>query len=353
MQNLDTKYMKIAIKLAQKGIGQTNPNPPVGAVIVKNRQVIAKNFHKKVGSEHAEILAIKEAGTEARGADIYITLEPCSSYGKTPPCVEAIIKAGIQRVFIGSVDPNKVNQQKAGGILQQHDIQVQYGVLQSETDKLIEVFTTFIEKKRPFFVFKTAMSLDGRIALQNGCSKWISSEKSRKFVHQLRSQSDAILVGKNTLLVDNPHLDVRYVRSKRMPYKLVLGFDERINFSFNIFKKNKQKVMFFTQKDVFGQQPFNVQKIGSLIELAAKLYELNVMSVLVEGGAKVYQSFLDAGLIDKFCFFVAPIIMGGDKLAVPINLQSPAVLQDCLHLINLKVKKIAGDIFIEGYPERV
>ncbi len=325
--------MSKAIKLAQKGIGKTNPNPPVGAIIVKNNKIIGQGFHSKAGQDHAEITALKQAGENAKNAGLYVTLEPCSTYGKTPPCTDKIISSGIKHVFIGSIDPNKLNKNKSLKILEKAGIIVETGILKDKTDILIEAFDTFINKKRPFFIMKTAISLDGRIATEGGDSKWITSEESRKYAHKLRNSVDAILVGKNTLLKDNPCLNVRGIKNPNHPYKIILSSNQNISHDLNIFKDDPEKVLIF----------------NNLQELCEKAYKLNIMRVLIEGGSIVYKSFLEAKLIDKIYFFISPRIIGKGKLCIPQNFLDIKTINQSLMLKNVSYKQINQDILVQGY----
>ncbi|MBI2335133.1 bifunctional diaminohydroxyphosphoribosylaminopyrimidine deaminase/5-amino-6-(5-phosphoribosylamino)uracil reductase RibD, partial [Candidatus Daviesbacteria bacterium] len=269
--NQDLKFLKETLKLAKKGLGRVSPNPMVGAVIVKNGQIIGKGYHKKFGFPHAEIEALKNCRENPRGATMYVNLQPCSHFGKTPPCIDAIIKAGIKKVICCSLDPNPKIHGKAG-------IEISAGVLEKEARKLNEAFFTFHEKKRPFIAIKFAASLDGKLATRTGDSKWITNEKAREYARSLRARYQAVLVGKNTFLKDQPHLGVR-IKGKKDPLKIVLGLS--IN-------------------------PKNIQDLLSI------LYKKEIISVLVEGGGKTLGSFIDAKVVDKVYAFHAPIIIGGE-----------------------------------------
>jgi diaminohydroxyphosphoribosylaminopyrimidine deaminase/5-amino-6-(5-phosphoribosylamino)uracil reductase len=390
---MNKKYMFRAIELAKKGIGKTKPNPPVGAVIVKNDVIIGEGYHKKAGDSHAEIAALRQAKKKAKGADLYVTLEPCSSQGKTPPCIDQIIASGIKRVFIGSVDPNIKNREKSFRILKENNIFYEAGVLKEKTDELIMPFCTFIKKKRPMYIMKTAITLDARIASDTGDSKWITNEKSRKFVHKLRNYSDAILIGKNTLIKDNPELTVRGIKGHNNPYKVILGLEESMLqenplnppcqgdsllqenplnppcqgdsllqepplnplcqgdslFQANIFKENKDKVLFFVRDEKIYEKykdKFNIYFIKDLNDLSRELYKLNIMSVLIEGGAKIYKSFLQAGLIDKFYFFIAPKIIGGENLCLETSFKISDTMKGALNLKNVKIKQFDDNVCV-------
>jgi len=344
------KFMKNAVELAQNGITKTNPNPPVGAVIVKNGQIVGQGFHEKAGFDHAEVIAINQAGKNAQGADLYVTLEPCSTAGRKPPCTNKIITSGIKRVFVGSLDPNEKNCNKCKDVLRQHGIDFTVGILKEETDILIEPFSKFITQKRPFFSMKAAISLDGRIASSSGDSKWITNEKSRKFVHELRNRSDAIIIGKNTAVMDNPHLNVRGIENPNKPYKIILGYDEKITLNNNIFKTDKDKVIFFIKKGSNLKPPAGiVHEITNIKDITTILYKMDIMNVLVEGGAKTFKSFLEAKIIDKCYFFISPRIIGGNKLCVPTDFIAGNNISESLLLNKTKIQAFDEDVLVEGY----
>lgn len=309
---MDKKILLQTLKLAKKGLGWTNPNPMVGAIIVKNGRIIGKGYHKKFGFPHAEIEALRNC-QQAKSATLYINLEPCTHFGKTPPCVDEIIKAGIKKVVCCSLDPNLKTHGKGVAKLKQAGISVKIGLLEDEARKLNEAFFIFHEKKRPFVAIKFAASLDGKIATHTGDSKWITNEKARRYGRSLRAQYQAVLVGKNTFLKDHPHLGAR-IKGKKDPLKIVLGLS--IN-------------------------PKNIQ------ELLSMLYKKEITSVLVEGGGKTLGSFIDAKVVDKVYAFYAPILIGGEK-AVSISGKGFPTISQSLHLKNISFKKFSDNFLVTG-----
>lgn len=325
----DQQYIFQCFHLALKGTGHVSPNPLVGCVIVKNHEVISTGYHKKFGGAHAEIEALKKLKFKAHGATLYCNLEPCCHYGKTPPCVHKIIQSGISRVVISNQDPNPYVSGQSIKLLKKKGIQVTTGVLQKEGEFLNRIFFTWQKKKRPYVILKVAMSLDGKIARGSWTAdrrsqkqEWITSPKARKRVHQLRSQIDALLVGANTIRLDNPRLNVRGIRGVKQPYRIILGRRSRIPKNSKIFSVKGGKVMFVGAKHHVGAKIF--------LPLLAKQ---QISSLLVEGGAKVYQSFLKSGLVDELIIFQAPKILGGGGLE--------AFKEGILQKISLKLYHIA------------
>ncbi len=350
MKAPDIAFMKRAILLAKKGLGKTSPNPPVGAVVVKEGRIVGEGYHQRAGESHAEVIALSAAGDLTQGADMYITLEPCSSYGKTMPCVDAIIAARVARVFIGSIDPNQKNRQRSLGILQSAGIACCYGLLHEKTDHLIRAFDVFINQKRPYYILKAALSLDGRIATYTGNSKWISSDLSRHFDHRLRNTVDAILVGKNTLTVDNPTLNVRNIPRPNKPIKVVLGYDETITPDANIFTDGPDKVVFFVKKGTRVRQRIpgtRIFEIEHLQEVSAQLHAMNIMSVLIEVGGGMFTSFMKEGVVDRFYFFISPVLLGGDILGIWPSYKVETVSM-APRLKNIAFQRFGDDMLISG-----
>jgi diaminohydroxyphosphoribosylaminopyrimidine deaminase / 5-amino-6-(5-phosphoribosylamino)uracil reductase len=294
--NIREKYIRMAMKLALKAKDKTSPNPLVGALVVKNGRIIGKGFHQKAGSPHAEVIALDEAGKDAKGATLYVTLEPCVHYGRTPPCVDRIIRSGIKEVIIGMIDPNPVNNGKGIDILKRQNIKVEVGFLGEELKKINEAFIKYITKKMPLVTVKVAQSLDGKIATRSGDSKWITSDKSRGYAHRLRVNYDAIMVGVNTVLRDNPKLDAWY--SRKNPVKVVVDSQLSTPQTANIFSKNSQ-VVIVTLPTQPGQETENrkilsqkakildvMEKSGevNLKDMLRKLARMEITSVLVEIG---------------------------------------------------------------------
>ncbi len=365
MNNLeDLRYLKLALFLAQKRKGQTSPNPCVGAVIVKEGKIIGYGFHEGAGKPHAEAIAIERAGSQVHGSTLYLNLEPCVHWGRTPPCVEKIIQSKIKRVIISTFDPNPLVYKKGVERLKREGIEVSIGLLEEESKKLNEMYFKYIKKKIPFVALKAAISLDGKIATQSFQSKWISSSGSRKYTHLLRTEFDSILVGINTILYDDPLLTVRYPSGSTKKIKRII-LDSNLKFPENakilntisngeiiIYtgKNSSEKKMNILIKKGVKIVPMTLKK-GKipLIEVLKDLGEKEVTSVLVEGGGKVFNSLLTEKLADKIFIFLAPILIGGENAP---SLFMESKIKELKHALNLKkinFLKIDKDILIEGY----
>lgn len=352
----DADYLRQSLNLAKKGMGRVNPNPMVGAILVKDGQIIGKGYHKKSGFPHAEIEALASCKVSAKGATLYVNLEPCVHFGRTPPCVEAIIRAGINRVVCALLDPNpKVHGQ---GIvkLKKAGIDVSVGVLEKEARILNEAFFTFHEKKRPFVAIKFAASLDGKIATPSGDSKWITNQKSRDYARLLRGQYQAILVGINTVLKDDPHLGVRK-RGYKDPLRIILDSKLRVPPDSQVLRDKEvlivttgnanQKKLTELQKQGFDVIIFDENiKIPKLIKI---LQQREIISVLVEGGGQVLGSFADGKLIDKVYAFHPPIIIGGEKAVSAVGGKGVKFMKDAIRLKNISFKKFEDNLLIIGY----
>lgn len=303
-------YMRLALDEAYKYKGETHPNPAVGAVIVKDDKIISIGAHKKAGTDHAEIVALKNAKESVQGATMYVTLEPCSFHGKTPPCCPAIISSGIKKVIIGSKDPNPKVSGKGIEWLKSSGIEVIEGILEDECKKLNEDFFVYITHKRPFITLKCAMSLDGKLAKEDGFSKWITSEKAREISHIYRKHSSAVLVGVNTVLKDDPQLSVRLKDNTYQPYTIILDRFLKTPENANVFKKGYDKVIILTQNpDKSKKEFFTSLGIRLLIlenfdipSILKALYEIDIMHVFVEGGAYTISRFLES-IWDKMLIF--------------------------------------------------
>ncbi|MBU1031668.1 bifunctional diaminohydroxyphosphoribosylaminopyrimidine deaminase/5-amino-6-(5-phosphoribosylamino)uracil reductase RibD [Patescibacteria group bacterium] len=329
--NQDIFFLKKTLDLAKKGMGWTNPNPMVGAVIVKNGKIIGKGFHHQVGQKHAEIEALLSCKENPKGATLYINLEPCIFFGKTPPCTDAIIKAGIKRVFCCTLDPNPKVHSQGIKILQRAGILVEVGRLKSEARKLNEAFFTFHEKKRPFVALKFANSLDGKLATKTGDSKWITNDMARKYARSLRGQYQAVLVGINTVLKDNPHLGVR-IKGRKDPIRIILGHKKQIPINSQVLRDNNILIV-------------SAKKILDLLSI---LKEKEIISILVEGGGETLGEFIDAKVVDKVYAYHAPILIGG-KNAVSIGGKGAQTIKESLHLKNVSYKKFGDNILTVGY----
>ncbi|MDI7258945.1 MAG: bifunctional diaminohydroxyphosphoribosylaminopyrimidine deaminase/5-amino-6-(5-phosphoribosylamino)uracil reductase RibD [Thermodesulfobacteriota bacterium] len=357
----DEHWMRRALRLAARGRGRTSPNPMVGAVLLKDGKVIGEGYHKRAGESHAEIIAIKRAGNAARGATLYINLEPCSHYGKTPPCAHALIEAGMKRVVVGMEDPNPLVKGRGMEALRKAGLDVETGILEEECRRLNEAFCKYILKKEPFVMMKIASTLDGKIATQRGESKWITGEASRRFVHRLRDQVDGLLVGIGTILKDDPMLTAR-IRGGRDPYRIVLDSRLRIPEGARVVVTSPAKTIIATTELAPVERREALEKNGvrvlildstqervNLRSLLSKLGEMEMMSLLIEGGSEVNGSFLDQGLIDKIFLFLSPKLMGDCQSPGIFKGRGAATLEEACSLNRLSVKRIGEDILVEGY----
>lgn len=320
----DEYYMRKALRLARRGLGKTNPNPMVGALVVRNGEIIGYGYHRRYGESHAEINAIRDAGGEISGATLYVTLEPCCHYGKTPPCVDALLQGNIGRVVIGTVDPNPLVNGKSIGILSRRGVETKVGVLEEECRKLNEVYFKYIQTALPFVTLKFAQTLDGRIASATGNSHWISSASSRRLAHRLRSLYDGILVGLGTVLADDPQLTVRLVKG-RNPIRIVADSRLRIPLSAKVLRDQDVTPTIIATTPRADRERFSsLKEMGievltvdedergevDLKDLLKSLGKRGISSVLVEGGASIITSLLHQRLVDKMVIFIAPKIMG-------------------------------------------
>ncbi|WP_090040840.1 bifunctional diaminohydroxyphosphoribosylaminopyrimidine deaminase/5-amino-6-(5-phosphoribosylamino)uracil reductase RibD [Clostridium frigidicarnis] len=359
---MDEKYMEIALALAKKGAGKVNPNPMVGAVIVKDGKVIAEGYHEEYGKSHAEVNAFNNALEDVRGATMYVTLEPCSHYGKTPPCVEKIIEKKISRVVIGMVDPNPIVRGQGIEKLLSQGIEVVTGVLEEKCKKLNEVFIKYITLKKPFVIMKTAMSIDGKIATSSGESKWITKEESRKQVHKLRNEVSAIMVGVNTVIKDDPELTCRIENGKN-PIRIIVDSTLRIPRDSKVIKgANEVKTIIACTEKLNNEKGLELKKQGveilltksknnrvDLDDLMTKLGEMNIDSLLLEGGSTLNFSALEEGIVDKIQVYIATKIIGGENSKTPVGGKGIENLKDVFKIENMNLSLIGQDIFIEGY----
>jgi diaminohydroxyphosphoribosylaminopyrimidine deaminase / 5-amino-6-(5-phosphoribosylamino)uracil reductase len=361
----DEFYMKRALWLARKGEGHVSPNPMVGAVIVKENRIIGEGYHKKFGGDHAEINAIQNATKTIAGSTIYVTLEPCAHYGKTPPCVERLIALKPKRVVIGSLDPNPLVSGKGIKRLNQQGIETTVGVLEEACKALNERFFTFIETRIPFVTLKFAQTLDGRIATAQGHSRWISSLPSRKFAHRLRSTHDAILVGVGTVLNDDPELTVRLVRG-RNPVRVVVDSHLRIPLDAKVLKdQDMVKTIIAATKGAVPEKRTLLMDMGidvllidedsryriNMNNLLAELGKKEISSLLVEGGAAVITTILREQLADRAVIIVAPKIAGkGIEAIGDLGITS---MDEALRFTCRKMVKKGGDLIMDGRIEKV
>ena len=358
----DERFMRRTLELAAKALGRTSPNPVVGAVIVRNGRIIGEGFHRRAGLPHAEREALQRITETARGATIYVNLEPCSHYGRTPPCADALIEAGIKRVVVGMVDPNPLVQGRGLRRLRRAGIAVATGVLREECERLNEDFACFIRTGRPFVTLKLAASLDGRIAAASGDSQWISGEQSRRVVHELRNRVDAILVGAETVRNDDPRLTCR-MRGGRDPLRVVLDGRLSITPSARVCTQPSTAPTLIATSEDHGRGEKQAQleaqgvqvvclpgKNGQvpLRPLLVELGRRGHKSVLIEGGGRIAAAALREGVVDKVLFFYAPLLLGGEGRAMigPLGIDRVAAGQK-LHTIT--VERIGKDILVAAY----
>jgi len=361
-------YMAMALTLARKGLGTTSPNPMVGALVVRGQRIVGKGYHRKPGEAHAEVIALAEAGEQARGATLVVNLEPCCHTEKrTPPCVDALIKAGIKKVIVAMFDPHPLVSGKGVEALRKAGIDVKVGLLSEEARRLNEVFVTFHERRRPFFLMKAALSLDGKIATKMGESRWISNEESRAYASRLRSISDGVAVGINTVILDNPLLLPKAAKPRRYPVRIVLDSKLRIPLACELVKTAAAyKTIVFTLPDARADKGDRLKALGvevirigagengrvALPELCEELRKREITSVLVEGGGEVNSSFLKEGLFDKVVLFYGPIFVGGVRAAGLVSGRGVDFLKDSYRVDVVSVKRLKDDICVEGYVHR-
>jgi diaminohydroxyphosphoribosylaminopyrimidine deaminase/5-amino-6-(5-phosphoribosylamino)uracil reductase len=360
----DLRFMQMALDLAARGRGFTSPNPLVAAVVVKDGAVVGQGYHQFAGGPHAEVYAIDAAGGQARGATLYVNLEPCNHTGRTPPCTQKIVEAGIRRVVVGMQDPNPAVTGGGADFLKQRGIEVTLGVCEEAAEALNEVFIKYIRTRRPFVIAKCAATLDGRIATRTGDSKWVTGEAARACVHELRHAVDAILVGVGTVAADDPRLTTRIAdREVKDPVRVILDTHGRIPLSARVLHHaSGADTIVVTgpaaaadaHRRIAGQgvRVIEAATRDGRIDLPALMGELGGMgitSILIEGGSRVLASAFRAGVVDKACFFFAPLISGGDD-GVPIcSGPGPDRMRDCIRLVRIRTRHFGDDVMIEGY----
>jgi diaminohydroxyphosphoribosylaminopyrimidine deaminase/5-amino-6-(5-phosphoribosylamino)uracil reductase len=357
----DEKWMRRGLRLAQKGRGRTSPNPMVGAVLVKEGRVVGEGYHTKAGEAHAEIVALRQAGDRARGATLYLNLEPCTHFGKTPPCVPQVIEVGVKRVVLGMEDPNPLVKGKGIERMRKAGIEIEIGILEEECRRLNEAFCKYILKKEPFVVLKVAATLDGKMATRHGDSKWISGKASRRFVHRLRDQVDGVLVGIGTVLKDDPQLTAR-IKGGRNPYRIVLDSHLRIPEDAKVFGDSPSKAIIATSGLAPKDKIEKLEKRGvrilildshegkiNLKSCLSKLGEIEMTSLLVEGGSQVNGSFLDEGLIDKLLLFLSPKLLGDHQAIGIFTGRGVTRLEEAFAIKKIETRKMGEDLLLEGY----
>lgn len=362
---LDERIMRKVLRLARKGTGLVSPNPLVGAIITQNGKIVGSGYHQKAGTPHAEIHAIRQAGKRTQGGTLYLNLEPCChSKKRTPPCTEAILKSGITRVVIGIRDPNPMVNGKGILFLQRNGIKVEEGVLKEEARLLNEIFIRYIKTDLPFIVMKVAATLDGKIANHFGLSKWITGERSRQYGHLLRNRYDAILVGKGTVLADDPKLTTRLPKKlQRNPIRLIIDEDLSLPLSSKVFTlrpgdrvfvatlkaANEKKIRLFEEEGIKVLKVSGKENRVSLVSLFRTVGRMGISSILIEGGSKIFASALEGNLVDKVYYFLAFKFMGGVDSISAIAGRSPSTLSRLPVLKKMKLRRLDDDLLVEGY----
>jgi len=361
----DDRYMWMALDLARQGRGRTNPNPMVGAVIVQGTEVVGSGYHHNVGAPHAEIIALEKAGDKAKGATLYVNLEPCNHHGRTGPCTEKIIKAGIGRVVIAMQDPNPLVSGRGVARLSEAGIKVKAGVLEPKARKLNETFVKYITTNLPFVSVKVAMSLDGKIATTSGESHWITGEKARQFVHRLRDHTDVIMVGIETVLKDNPRLTTRVEGGGgKDPVRVIVDSSARLPLDAKVIESSTSArvILAVTEKAAEdkcralqsrGVEILVLPSDQERVNLKALMKELasrELSAVLVEGGGTLNFSLLEQNLIDKLFIFIAPLIIGGRESPTAFSGSGIGVLDKAWPVEEIEMKQFDRDLLLIGYP---
>jgi len=357
--------MRLALRLARRGTGTTNPNPMVGAVVVRGDRIVGRGYHRRAGEPHAEVLALREAGGEARGATLYVTLEPCNHFGKTPPCTEAVLKAGIRKVVVGMKDPNPLVSGRGIRRLRKAGIEVEVGALGEACRELNAPFCKYMTARTPFVILKGALTLDGKIATPSGDSRWVTSPESRQEVHRLRQTVDAVMVGIGTVLKDDPLLNVRLSRPnpKRQPLRIVVDSRLRIPLTSRLVQTASQYPTLIAatraaspsktrrlekEKVEVWALPKNSRGKVNLGVLMKKLGERGIVSVLLEGGAQLNASALKERLVDRLLFFYAPKIAGGAKAPGAIGGEGVRHMRDAAPVELVRIRRIGPDLLVEA-----
>jgi len=360
----DIHHMRRALRLARRGLGYTSPNPAVGAVVVRGGEVVGEGYHRAAGTPHAEVHALARAGSRAAGATLYVTLEPCAHQGRTGPCCVAVAEAGIQRVVVATLDPNPQVAGKGVRYLRRHKVEVTVGVEEAAAQELNEDFFCSITEHRPFVTWKGAMSLDGRIATRTGDSQWITGEQARRAGHRLRRRADAILVGRATAAADDPSLTDRAPGRPRHPLRVVLDSRLRLPLGLKLFQEQEQlpTVVYCTdaaaavRRRRLAERGVEVVVAGEQrvapVAVVADLYEREVMHLLIEGGGTVAAAFVEAGLVDRACIFVAPLIIGGTQAVPLLGGDGFATLAEAMHLERLENRRLGDDLLLTGRVRR-
>jgi len=366
MLNLPLDYMAYALSLAELALGYTSPNPSVGAVIVRDGIVVGLGHTQQPGLEHAEIMALNQAGEMARGSTMYVTLEPCCHHGKTGPCTEAIINAGISEVHVAVRDPNPLVNGKGISALEAASIKTYVGEYEQRAREINEGYFKYITEGIPFVIAKFAMSLDGKIATRSGDSKWITSEEARNYAHGQRHIADAIMVGANTILVDDPLLTARGYsgrggRSKLQPLRVIVDGQGKVPTTARVFSEPGKTLVAVSDRPS-NREKLQIKREGTeyvIVKSQDEFIDLNellkilgmkqVTTVMVEGGSRLLGSFFDSRLVDKVLAFIAPIIIGGENAKTVVGGLGVSKVQDAFRLRDVKVEKFESELFVSGY----
>lgn len=359
VEDRDERFMRLAINLARRGTGRVSPNPLVGAVIVKEDRIIGKGYHKGYGLDHAEIMALKSASEGVEGSTLYINLEPCNHFGKTPPCTQAIIERGIGRVVIGMEDPNPLVSGRGVRKLESAGIRVDVGILEPLCRRLNESYIKFVTTRRPFVILKMALTLDGRVADPGGDSRWITSERSRRIVHRIRSGVDAVMVGVGTVFRDDPLLTVRLVKG-RNPKRIIVDSHLQTPLKARVLSEGEPPWIATTYKAPLRKVDEMRMRRVELIFLPSKkegvdlkalmdeLGERQITSIMIEGGTRLATSAIREGVVDKILFFYSPKVLGGTGKPVFSDLGITR-LEEALKIKGLRTRRVGEDIMVEGY----
>jgi len=359
-------YMKKALSLAKIAAGYTSPNPAVGCVIVKDGRIIGTGYHRKAGTPHAEVWALREAGDQAEGSTVYVTLEPCAHYGRTPPCAKALAEKKVAKVVIAMLDPNPLVAGKGAAILRKAGIKVEIGLLSREAAQLNEAFIKWMMVKQPFIVAKLAQSLDGRIASRTGKSQWITNNWARRYGHYLRSVYDGILVGINTILLDNPMLTCRIDRegqeAPHQPVRIVLDSQGRIPLTARVVMDQTTSTIVVTTEQCPSEKKTALEKAGVQVLIVPQreghvdlpsaleaLGQAGIQSLLIEGGSAVQGSFFDAHMVDKIYAFLGNKVLGGKDALSSVSGIGVDGLDECMPLTYDSVELNDGNILITAY----
>ena len=365
----DVKYMRQATVLAARAEGRTSPNPMVGAVVVRGDKVVSKGYHRRVGTDHGEIVALKAAGNKARGAELFVNLEPCCHQGRTGPCTEAIIKAGIKRVVVGMKDPNPLVNGKGIRRLRRGGIEVVSGVLEAKCRELNAAFICYITQGRPLVTFKSAVTLDGKVATRGGHSRWVTGRESKLAGHRMRNTLDAIAVGVGTVLGDDPTLTCRDIRGGRDPVRVVVDSRARTPTNAKVVQalrdSNAPTLIFTTRRAKKGQVELLEGAGATVIRVAAEVGQVDVSAVLeelarrelttlmLEGGPRLAGAFWQKGLVDRVVAFVAPKVLGDPRGMSMVAGPGVELMSDATELQDVKVRRMGADVMISGKVQRV